>query len=109
MNFSEYQKLAAETAIYPDQVYRIYPTLGLCGEAGEVAEKVKKLYRDHRGVIPNGEWQDDLLKEIGDVLWYLAAICRDFEIELDWAAQLNIAKLQSRKERGVLKGSGDNR
>jgi NTP pyrophosphatase (non-canonical NTP hydrolase) len=109
MTFDDYQLDAAETAVYPTLVYRLYPTLGLCGESGEIAEKVKKLYRDKQGVVPSQEWLDDLEKEVGDVLWYLAAICRDFGISMGDAAEGNIAKLRSRKERNVLAGSGDNR
>lgn len=109
MNFDDYQVEATKTAVYPAKVAQLYPTLGLCGEAGEIAEKVKKIYRDNNGVVPNEWWLEDLEKEIGDVLWYLAAICQDFDISLQDAAEGNIAKLRSRQERGVLHGSGDNR
>jgi NTP pyrophosphatase (non-canonical NTP hydrolase) len=103
MNFKEYQSKAVSFAIYPVTHKVLYPTLGLCGEAGEVAEKVKKQVRD--GVFNRHE----VAKELGDVLWYLANICNDIGYNLDEIADLNIDKLSSRKERNVIKGSGDNR
>jgi len=108
ITFREYQTAAAETAIYPEHMRRLYPVLGLCGEAGEVAEKVKKLYRDKRGCC-DAEFIYGLEKEVGDVLWYLAAICRDFDINLERCAARNIEKLLDRKNRNTLQGSGDNR
>jgi NTP pyrophosphatase (non-canonical NTP hydrolase) len=81
----------------------MYPTLGLCGEAGEVAEKVKKQVRD--GVFNRHE----VAKELGDVLWYLANISNDIGYSLKEIANMNVDKLRSRKERDVIKGSGDNR
>lgn len=107
MTFDEYQAEAQKTAIYPDEYRIVYPALGLNGEAGEVAEKIKKVLRDGKGYSPNVI--DDLEKEIGDVLWYVAAVCRDLGINMNDAAEKNIAKLRSRQERGVLQGSGDNR
>ena len=103
MNFKEYQAKATSFAIYPATHKVLYPTLGLCGEAGEVAEKVKKQVRD--GVFNRHE----VAKELGDVLWYLTNICNDIGYNLDEIADLNIDKLSSRKERNVIKGSGDNR
>ena len=103
MRFNEYQEEASKTAIYPEQYNIVYPALGLAGEAGEVAEKVKKHIRD--GVLN----VDDLKKELGDVLWYLAAIASDLGLNLDDVAESNLKKLRSRKERGVISGSGDNR
>lgn len=103
MNFKEYQSKAVSFAIYPATHKVLYPTLGLCGEAGEVAEKVKKQVRD--GVFNRHE----VAKELGDVLWYLTNICNDIGYNLDEIANLNIDKLRSRKERDVIKGSGDNR
>ena len=103
MNFREYQDLARGTAIYPDEYDIIYPTLGLTGESGEVAEKVKKFVRD--GYLN----KEELTKEIGDVLWYIANLCSDLEIELEDVASGNIEKLLDRKKRNVLHGSGDNR
>ena len=103
MDFKEYQRKAVDFAIYPATHKVLYPTLGLCGEAGEVAEKVKKQVRD--GVFNRHE----VAKELGDVLWYLANICNDIGYNLDEIADLNIDKLSSRKKRDVIQGSGDNR
>jgi len=103
MRFDEYQEEAKKTAIYPDQYRVVYPALGLAGEAGEVAEKVKKHIRD--GVLN----VDDLKKELGDVLWYLAAIAADLGLNLDDVAESNLQKLRSRQVRGVISGNGDNR
>ena len=100
MTFDEYQKQSKETAIYEHPI--IYPTLGLCGESGEVAEKVKKYLRD-------GASLDELKKELGDVLWYISAIASDLKLSLDDVAETNISKLTSRLERGKIQGSGDNR
>lgn len=107
--FDVYQKLAWETAIYPskgDNIY--YPTLGLAGEAGEVAEKVKKIMRDKKGEVTEKE-REELKKEIGDVLWYVGALCSELNINMGDVASQNIDKLSSRKERGKLQGDGDNR
>ena len=103
MRFNEYQEEASKTAIYPEQYKIVYPALGLAGEAGEVAEKVKKHIRD--GVLN----VEDLKKELGDVLWYLAAIASDLGLSLDDVAESNLQKLRSRQARGVIGGSGDNR
>ncbi len=109
MDFREYQKKARKTAIYPNKGKNLlYPVLGLGGEAGEVLEKVKKLIRDKNYKIDK-KFKEDLKKELGDVLWYLAAICSELKISLDDVAKLNLEKLYSRKKRNVLHGSGDNR
>jgi NTP pyrophosphatase (non-canonical NTP hydrolase) len=109
MNFEEYQKFSRETAFYPGKDKNfIYPTLGLAGEAGEVAEKIKKVIRDDNGAVSE-EKKAELKKELGDVLWYTAQIATELGISLDEIAKLNIEKLRSRKERNVLGGSGDNR
>lgn len=108
MNFEQYQQNAVATAIYGEGVAVSYPALGLCGEAGEVANKVKKVFRDDGGVVTE-EKRQALKGEIGDCLWYLAALCRDLGISLQAAAEENITKLLGRKERGTLQGSGDNR
>jgi NTP pyrophosphatase (non-canonical NTP hydrolase) len=103
MTLSSYQKAASSTAIYPTQHAITYPALGLAGEAGEVANKVKKIIRD-------GKLDKAALKgEIGDCLWYIAALCRDLNIDLGDVAKANLEKLQDRKARGTLKGSGDTR
>ena len=103
MTLSSYQKVAASTAIYPTQHAITYPALGLAGEAGEVANKVKKIIRD-------GKLDKSALgAEIGDCLWYIAALCRDLNLDLGEIAKANLEKLQDRKARGTLKGSGDKR
>lgn len=107
-DFNDYQRAARETAIYPVHLRGTYPTLGLCGEAGEVAEKVKKLFRDSAGIATE-EFQAALKKELGDVLWYLANIASDYNLSLDEIASENLRKLASRKARGTLQGSGDDR
>ena len=106
MNFRAYQVLAAQTAVYPPGL--VYPVLGLNGEAGEVAEKVKKILRDQDGVVSEQNIAD-LTKELGDVLWYVAAVATELGLNLDDIARLNIQKLQSRQTRGVLHGNGDSR
>lgn len=108
MFINEYQKKAISTAVYGEGNSITYPTLGLTGEAGEVADKVKKVLRDN-----NGEFSDEkkleIAKEIGDVLWYCAALARDLGYDLETIAEMNIDKLFSRRDRGVISGSGDNR
>lgn len=107
--FDEYQKAALGTAIYPTIGNNIvYPTLGLVGESGEIAEKVKKLFRDSNGVITE-DFIQQMKKESGDVLWYLAALAFELGISLSEVAAHNIAKLRDRQRRNVLGGSGDNR
>lgn len=108
MDFNTYQQQAATTAVYPESAKYVYPTLGLCGEAGEVAEKVKKVIRDNGGVFTE-EKKKEIIKEVGDVLWYIAALLSDLGVTMDEAAVGNLEKLFSRKERGVLNGNGDNR
>ena len=108
MDFNTYQQQAATTAVYPESAKYIYPTLGLCGEAGEVAEKIKKVIRDNGGVFTE-EKKKEIIKEVGDVLWYIAALLSDLGVTMDEAAVGNLEKLFSRKERGVLNGNGDNR
>jgi NTP pyrophosphatase (non-canonical NTP hydrolase) len=101
LSLDEYQERVMTTAIYKDKI--LYTALGLCGEAGEVAEKIKKWLRD-------GELDDiELAKELGDVMWYVAALSNDLGYDLSEIAEMNLIKLQSRKARGMLGGSGDNR
>ena len=108
MTLDEYQNHALETAIYPKQYKVIYPALGITGEAGECSDKVKKVIRDN-----NGEFTDDrkreIAKEIGDVLWYCAALAHDIGYTLNEVGEMNIEKLNSRKERNKINGNGDNR
>ena len=108
MDFKEYQDKAKTTAIYPEQFKVNYPILGLSGEAGELANKYKKVLRDDNGVLKD-EKRQQLVDEIGDCLWYISAIASDLGVDLDKIATGNIEKLFSRKERGQIKGSGDNR
>jgi NTP pyrophosphatase (non-canonical NTP hydrolase) len=109
MDFSEYQALSRRTATYPQAGQDMtYPALGLCGEAGEVAEKVKKTIRDDDGVLSD-ERREALSRELGDVLWYLSQLATEAGLDLEEIATDNLDKLLSRQERGVLQGSGDNR
>lgn len=108
MNLSDYQKAAGTTAIYPEQYRVFYPALGLAGEAGEIANKVKKILRDTNGVVTEDR-RSELAGEIGDVLWYAAALASDLGLSLEEIAAENLSKLFDRKERGVLGGSGDHR
>ena len=109
MTFNEYQDEAMSTAIYPYKGANLsYPVLGLCGEAGEVAEHAKKVLRDDEGVITDAR-VDSMVKELGDVLWYVAAVAHELGVDLDYIANMNILKLKSRRERGVLGGSGSDR
>lgn len=109
MNFNEYQSKSRKTAGYPAIGHPIiYPTLGLTNEAGEVAGKIKKVFRDKNGLISE-ETRDALKSELGDVLWYLAQIATELDLTLDEIAEYNIVKLYDRLERGKIKGDGDNR
>ena len=109
MLISDYQELSRRTATYPGAGENlVYPTLGLAGEAGEVAEKVKKLLRDDGGVMSD-ERRAALAGELGDVLWYVAQVATEAGLDLEEIAQGNLEKLLSRQQRGVLSGSGDAR
>lgn len=109
LTMNEYQRKAWETAVYPDIGFNLYyPALGLGGEAGEVQNKVKKVMRDDDGIL-SFDRRDELIEELGDLLWYIAALASEMEVELNEIAEVNIDKLESRKERGKLKGSGDER
>lgn len=103
-HFNDYQEFVKTMKVYPSEYKMIYPTLGLVGEAGEVAEKVKKVLRGDR-VIP----REEIAKEVGDVLWYAAALAEDLGYTLEEIVMMNVAKLSDRKERGVVKGDGDQR
>lgn len=103
-----YQDQAVQTAIYDQKFAVMYPALGLAGEAGEVANKIKKVYRDKGGVLSD-EDRKAIAAELGDVAWYLAALARDLNIPLSEAMQGNLDKLADRQARGKIGGSGDNR
>ncbi len=106
MELNDYQSKAYTYAIYPWEINLAYPALGLAGEAGEVANKVKKVYRDN---MDGSEIRDDIAAELGDVLWYLGALATEFGLDLNVIAQNNLNKLESRRIRGVIGGSGDHR
>lgn len=108
MQFDDYQKEAMKNKVYGYGGVIIYPVLGLGNEAGEVQGKVKKVLRDQNGVFTD-ENKRAIADELGDVLWYLAAVADDLGFGLDIIAQMNIVKLTSRRERGKIQGSGDNR
>ncbi len=124
MNMNEYQAAADSTAVFPpvmvpdrvgadcEEVYTrmniVYPTLGLSGEAGEFANKVKKVIRDNQGTTGENR-RVDLLDELGDVLWYVAACATALDASLDTVARNNVKKLADRMERGKIQGEGDKR
>ena len=103
---NNYQMQAREFAIYPEDMQIMYPALGLAGEAGEVADKVKKIYRDGRD---DARFHADIAKEIGDVMWYCAALADDLGFDLQQIAEMNMYKLKSRRTTGKIGGSGDDR
>lgn len=113
LTLDDYQEQTAITALYPgagkgtvDAI--AYSALGLTGEAGEIANKVKKIIRDEKGVLSE-EKRLDILAELGDVCWYLARLCTEMGGKWSDVAQSNLDKLESRRKRGVITGSGDNR
>ena len=110
MKFDEYQKQALTTAKFSDDEFKdiMHWALGVTGEAGEIAEKFKKIIRDKDGVVSDDD-KRELGKEIGDVLWYLAVLAHQLGLSFEDIAGANLAKLKSRKERGKIGGSGDNR
>ena len=118
-DFSYYQKQAEKYAIYRDEDKVLYPALGLASEAGEVCDKIKKAMRDRAGLDAanssvdilriNSNERDAVLAELGDVLWYVAALATDFNADLSDIARANLDKLEDRMNRNKIKGSGDNR
>jgi len=108
MDLGHYQRLSRRTAEYPREAWLTYPALGLAGEAGEVAEHVKKAIRDDAGEITD-ERRAAMAKELGDVLWYTAQLATELGLELEDIARANLEKLRSRQRRGMLSGSGDER
>lgn len=111
MELDVYQKKAAETAIYPGRSGALglaYVSLGLSGEAGEVANKVKQILRDNNGRISR-EKRKEIISELGDVLWYVAMVADEINTDLSAIAELNLIKLYERSKKGALNGSGDAR
>lgn len=109
VTFKDYQQLSRKTAVYPGKDKNfIYPTLGLAGESGEVAEKIKKIIRDKKGLIDK-ETKLEIAKELGDVLWYVSQLATELKLSLEEIATNNISKLFSRQKRNKLSGDGDNR
>ena len=109
MELNDYQRESRQTALYPNVGRNaIYPTLGLVGEAGEVADKVKKILRDREGVFDQ-ESKDAIKLELGDVLWYISQLASELGYELEDVANSNLQKLNDRKKRGKISGSGDKR
>ena len=109
MDFGDYQRRSRATALYPGLGESLaYPALGLCGEAGEAAEIVKKALRDEGGAL-TAAGRDKLAHELGDVLWYLAQLATEAGLDLDGVAMANLEKLASRAARGSLHGAGDDR
>ncbi len=109
MELNHYQINARKTALYPDVgLNPIYPTLGLAGEAGEVADKVKKVIRDRGGVFDD-EARQAIMLELGDVLWYVAQLSSELNFSLEEVARANLDKLESRAKRGLISGEGDQR
>ena len=105
---NEYQQRALETAIYPQDKKIIYPILGLTGEAGEVADKVKKVLRDNNQVFDD-ERRKAIALELSDVMWYCATLANDLGYTLQEIAEMNYEKLSSRQKRGKINGNGDYR
>ena len=108
MLMDAYQRSARKTVVYPKEQTIIYPALGLAGETGEVCEKIKKYLRGDY-TLSDEEKIDELEKEIGDVLWYLANLASDLHLSLEIIAAKNLKKLSDRQDRNVLKGEGDER
>lgn len=109
MTLNEYQATAKTTAVYTSADQQLVCTvLGLNGEAGEVAEKIKKVIRDKNSIIGDDD-RREIKKELGDVLWYLAVLADTLGLDLESVAALNLEKLKSRYERGAIHGQGDNR
>lgn len=108
MNIDDYQESARKTAIYDKRIGLVYCALGLTGESGEVADKVKKVLRDKEGKFTKEDLKE-IAKELGDVLWYVSNLTHELGYTLSEVAQMNLDKLSSRDKRGVIGGSGDNR
>ena len=109
MTFEEYSREANKTATQGAKKHQLfYPALGLAGETGEVIERIKKVFRDKDGRVDEAE-RIEIIKELGDVLWYLNRIATDLGVAFEEVPQANIKKLHSRLRRGKIHGSGNNR
>lgn len=106
MDFKTYQSQTAKTAIYPKGF--VYPALGLSGEAGEVAEQIKKTIRDDEGQLSDKR-RKKLKKELGDVLWYVSQLCTELELDMGEVAEANLEKLNKRMKEGKIQGEGSDR
>lgn len=107
-SLDDYQMFVRQTKVYDKEYNLVYPVLGLVNEAGEVAGKVKKLMRDDNGQLTQERF-NDIVDELGDVLWYITATADDLGITISDVFYLNYQKITSRKARGMIKGDGDNR
>lgn len=110
MRFNDYQKKSRETAAYPKIAGHgfLYPAIGLAGEAGELMNKVQKVFRDDKEKVSK-EKKEEIIGELGDILWYAAQLATELGVSLADVAKRNSEKLKSRKKRGRIGGSGDNR
>lgn len=110
MNLNEYQKEALVTAVFSDDEFKdlTHWVFGITGEAGEIAEKIKKIIRDKDGIVSDDD-KHELIKEMGDVLWYLAVLAKHLGYDFEEVGTHNIAKLRDRQKRDKIHGSGDNR
>ena len=107
-NFSDYEKIAMSTKVGWNNNEILYPLIGMCGETGEVADKIKKVLRDKNGKFSESD-SLEILKEIGDTLWYMTALCHDLGYTLKDAANINLEKVTKRREDNTIHGEGDNR
>ena len=108
LTFTKYQEKASATAVYPAAMKVLYPAMGLPSEVGEFLNKLKKVYRDDEGVL-TADKRAELQDEMGDILWYIAQLCNDLDISMEFAAATNLLKLKDRQTRNKLQGSGDTR
>jgi NTP pyrophosphatase (non-canonical NTP hydrolase) len=108
MEIKEYQEIIKKTAVYPKNKALEYCTMGLCGESGEVAEKMKKLFRDQNGKVTD-QFKKDVKKELGDVIWYVTALSNELGFSLEEVLDANYEKLIKRRQTNTLHGNGDDR
>ena len=109
LDFNEYQKRASKTAIYPNIGKNLtYPVIGLCGETGELANKFGKTIRDSNGIVTE-DAREEMLSELGDILWFLSQTCTELNCTLEDVAEQNLDKLTLRKENDTINGRGDDR